>query len=248
MEKGAGWGVVEDVHRCSWKRSSEESTVKMPTASSKFTSFDLHQHLFIASIIFNFFVVYASSDLSIPQELEGGRGVGLRSLKSFKEKKTGTNMTFDCSPSGPCVPCQYSEKKDDTYRCSETGYRIPMKCTNIETQADEENDKKKQKGRNTLENTNDKLKLHVLVHDAEDTTTLIRQRYLLEESSNREDGSGVYITYRSCIPAINEEKLSVLGFEAIILLLLASSLFVIFRRKGTLVMPGAVRVPSNPRF
>lgn len=225
--------------------------MKMPTASSKFPSFDfhLHQHLFTAAIIFNFFVVYASSDLSIPQELEGGgRGVGLRSLKSFKEKKTGTNITFDCSPSGPCVPCQYSEKKDDTYRCSETGYRIPMKCTNIETQVDEENDKKRQKGRSNLENTKDKLKLHVLVHDAEDPTTSIRQRNLLEESSSRESGSGVYITYRSCIPAINEEKLSVLGFEAIILLLLASSLLVIFRRKGTLVMPGAVRVPTNPRF
>ncbi|KVI05568.1 uncharacterized protein LOC112525817 [Cynara cardunculus var. scolymus] len=221
----------------------------MPTASSKFTSFDLHQPLFIAAIIFNFFVVYASSDLSIPQELGGGRGrgVGLRSLKSFKEKKTGTNITFDCSPSGPCVPCQYSEKKDDTYRCSETGYRIPMKCRNLETQVDEENDKKRQKGRSTLENA-DKLKLHVLVHNAEDPTTLIRQRNLLEESSSREDGSGIYITYRSCIPAINEEKLSVLGFEAIILLLLASSLFVIFRRKGTLVMPGAVRVPTNSRF
>ncbi|KAJ9554378.1 hypothetical protein OSB04_018423 [Centaurea solstitialis] len=224
----------------------------MPKASSKF---DLqfhhhhhHHHLFISAILFNFFVVYASSDLSVPHELEGG-GVRLRSLKSFKEKKTGTNITFDCSPSGPCVPCEYSEKKDDRYRCSETGYRIPMKCMNPETPVDEENDKRRQKGRNNLENTNEKLKVHVLVHDAEDPAASIRHRNLLEKSSSSEDDeSGVYITYRSCIPAINEEKLSVLGFEAIILLLLASSLFVIFRRKGTLVMPGAVRVPTNPRF
>lgn len=29
---------------------------------------------------------------------------------SFKETPIGTNITYDCSPSGPCVPCTYSEK------------------------------------------------------------------------------------------------------------------------------------------
>ncbi|KAK1415695.1 hypothetical protein QVD17_31480 [Tagetes erecta] len=189
----------------------------MPTASSNFRSSLHFQHIFfIAAIAFNFFTL-SSSDLPVPHESEGGRGVGLRGLKSFKEKATGTNITFDCSPSGPCVPCAYSEKKDENYRCSETGYRIPMRCVKIET-PEEENENKKQKDRN-----------------------------LLEDSSNIEVGPEIYVTYRSCIPAVNEEKLSVLGFEGLMLMLLMSSSFVIFRRKGSLVMPGAIRLSTNPR-
>ncbi|KAJ6323719.1 hypothetical protein OIU76_011085 [Salix suchowensis] len=56
-------------------------------------------------------------------------GVGRRALLSFKETPHGTNLTFDCSPSGPCVPCAYSEKSDEKYRCSETGHRIPFQIT-----------------------------------------------------------------------------------------------------------------------
>lgn len=33
-----------------------------------------------------------------------------RALLSFKETPKGTNITFDCSPSGACLPCLYSEK------------------------------------------------------------------------------------------------------------------------------------------
>ncbi|KAL8218940.1 hypothetical protein R6Q57_022313 [Mikania cordata] len=186
------------------KFGKRKSPMKMPTASSKFQSSSL---VFIA---FNFLLVHSSSK-SILYESEA---VGvMRGLKSFKEISTATNTTFDCSPSGPCVPCLYSEKKDVTYRCSETGYRIPMRCVKI---ADEENENKKRNGR--------------------------------EDSSSIEAGSEIYATYRSCIPAVNEEKISVLGFEALMLLLLISSSFVIFRRKGSLVMPGALRLPTNPRF
>lgn len=38
---------------------------------------------------------------------------------------------------------------------------------------------------------------------------------LLADSSKSGGGTSAYVTYRSCIPAINEEKLSVLGFEVI---------------------------------
>nr|GEW71080.1 transmembrane protein, putative [Tanacetum cinerariifolium] len=66
-----------------------------------------------------FVVVYSStSDLSSssgPHQLRRGLKV------SFKE--SNSNVTFDCSPSGPCLPCQYHEKKDETFRCSETGYQ-----------------------------------------------------------------------------------------------------------------------------
>lgn len=36
---------------------------------------------------------------------------------------------------------------------------------------------------------------------------------LLADSSAKERKSEVYITYRSCIAAVNQEKLSVIGFE-----------------------------------
>lgn len=153
---------------------------------------------------------------------------------SFKE--SNSNVTFDCSPSGPCLPCQYSEKKDENFRCSETGYRIPMKCvkTSTATAADEETENSKHEGRADLQNT-----------DAQ-----VKERNLEDSSSSTiEVGSEIYITYRSCITPVNQEKLSVLGFEALMLLLLVGSSYVIFRRKGTLfMMPGAIRVPSNPRF
>ncbi|KAL9995357.1 hypothetical protein Hdeb2414_s0033g00717961 [Helianthus debilis subsp. tardiflorus] len=160
-------------------------------------------------VALNFMVIQSSSSSDL-EELRGRR----RGLKSFKEKATGTNTTFDCSPSGPCVPCLYHEKKDVSYRCSETGYRIPMRCVKIAV-VDEDKG-----GRN-----------------------------LLEDSSTIQVGPEMYLTYRSCVPAVNEEKLSLIGFEAImLLLLLISSSFVIFRRKGSLVMPGAIRLPTNPRF
>ncbi|XP_044489594.1 uncharacterized protein LOC123213992 isoform X2 [Mangifera indica] len=143
--------------------------------------------------------------------------VGQRLFMGFKETPRGSNRTFDCDPSGPCVPCVYSEKNDDKYRCSETGYRIPLKCVEIE----------------------DKI------------VTVVKNRSLLEDSSSSEGTPQAYITYRSCIPSINEEKLSVLDFESIVLcLLLISGSVVYLRRKRTAVMPGvgAGRIQANSRF
>lgn len=37
-------------------------------------------------------------------------GFGRRALLSFKETPRGSNVTFECSRSGPCVACLYSEK------------------------------------------------------------------------------------------------------------------------------------------
>lgn len=88
-----------------------------------------------------------------------------------------------------------------------------MKCAKVGTSIDEANENKRQKGRANLENANDKLKLHELMHNAEDSTASISQRNLLKDSSTMELGKVVYVTYRSCIPAVNEEKLSILGFE-----------------------------------
>ncbi|CAL5428951.1 unnamed protein product [Camellia sinensis] len=180
-----------------------------------------------------------STDLALGHESSRGRreeeevGIrGRRVLMGFKETPSGGNVTFDCSPSGPCVACLYSEKmaaccilnasrahecqcgeNDEKYRCSETGYRIPLKCVKIEAGTNQVNSKKAQPNRSTLENNSAKEKLHVMLHNAEESYTSIRQRSLLADSSTSVGGSQPYITYRSCIPPINEEKLSVIGFE-----------------------------------
>ena len=78
-------------------------------------------------------------------------------------------------------------QNDEKYRCSETGYRIPLKCVETGNGSKDKKSKKMQKTHSAIENT--------------------------EDSSTVEGGLEDYITYRSCIPAVNEEKLSVLGFE-----------------------------------
>ncbi|CAD6218150.1 unnamed protein product [Miscanthus lutarioriparius] len=108
-----------------------------------------------------------------------------RSLLGFVEAQG--NASYHCTPSGPCVPCQYSEKNDEKYSCSETGYRLPLKCVEAQNVTKEGNESK--------------------------------QRKILDDASTSggtkftSGGPKHYITYRSCVPLVGEEKLSVLSFE-----------------------------------
>ncbi|KAK4763695.1 hypothetical protein SAY87_013133 [Trapa incisa] len=169
----------------------------------------------------------------------------LRALLSFKETPRGINVTFDCSPSGACVPCLYPEKKLEKYRCSETGYRIPLRCVEVTDGAKA----KSVKGRSALDLLQDKA--GPLLHTGEETIS-VDHRTLLEDSSSVEDGRQSYTTYRSCIPASNVEKISVVSFEGgIFFLLLASSAFIYYRKKRSFItMPGVgmTRIPANARF
>ncbi|WCJ21750.1 hypothetical protein M5689_003881 [Euphorbia peplus] len=161
---------------------------------------------------------------------------GRRNLLGFKEKPAGSNLTFDCSPSGACVPCLYSEKSDEKYRCSETGYRIPLKCVEVKDGSKNGSKKKPQTSRSAIENSNEKENPSVMLHE----TSLNTTRSLLDGASTSENGSQAYITYRSCIPSVNEEKLSVIGFEGIVLcLFLISGSAVYFRKKQATTMSGA---------
>nr|GMD13412.1 Structural polyprotein [Ipomoea batatas] len=185
-----------------------------------------------SSAILLFFIVI--SVFSSPSLVESSGDVR-RMMMSFKETPNGGNVTFDCSPSGPCVPCAYSEKSDEKYRCSETGYRIPFKCEEIKDSSKEAESKKMQKTRSTLE-----------AHSYP-----IRQRSLLEDSSTSENGLRAYITYRSCITPVSEERLSVLGFEGIMmgLLMISGSAIYVKRKRANAVPGGApVRVPNSSRF
>ncbi|GKV14412.1 hypothetical protein SLEP1_g25297 [Rubroshorea leprosula] len=128
--------------------------------------------------------------------------VGRRVLMSFKETPEGTNVTFECSRSGSCDRCLYSEKVDEKYRCSETGYRIPFKCVEVQDATNGENTQKSQKDRSTFE-----------ISDS--SANAIKQRNLRDDSSTADGESQAYITYRSCIPPVDEEGLSVIGFEVL---------------------------------
>lgn len=190
----------------------------------------------VVVLLFSFiFLLRRSSASSIASQHER---IGQRVLMSFKETSKGTNRTFNCSPSGPCVPCVYSEKSDKKYRCSETGYRIPFKCVETDNGSKAENKEKSEKSRSNLE-----------ISASKENSS--KGRGLLDDSSTSKGGVRGYITYRSCIPAFNEEKLSVLGFEGMIFgLLLVSGSVIFLRKKRNVTMPGvaAVRIQTNSRF
>ncbi|XP_010941726.1 uncharacterized protein [Elaeis guineensis] len=191
----------------------------------------------------------ASASWCLAAEADGGGGGGGggakgRLLLSFKE--TQGNSSFQCSPSGPCLPCQYSEKNDEKYRCSETGYRVPLKCVEIQDSGKDET--------NRIQRRLSSLQEHSKAVQKKLLTAIsnYKWRKLLDDSSTSEGGKQSYITYRSCVPADDEEKLSVLGFEVIMVgLLLISGSVVYLRQKRTIVMPGvgAMRIQTNsPRF
>ncbi|KAH6756386.1 hypothetical protein C2S53_002685 [Perilla frutescens var. hirtella] len=187
--------------------------------------------------------LFLSGNLSLAHNSEL-IGIKRRILMGIKETPNGGNVTFDCSPSGPCIPCLRAEKNDEKYRCGETGYRIRLKCVPIGSGSKDSKSTKEEKKRSTLEFT----ELGINEHDGDLIISSTRQRRLLGDSSK--GGPRAYITYRSCIPAVNEEKLSVLGFEALMLaLLISSGSFIYFRRRRAAAPGGVpVRLPTSSRF
>jgi len=73
--------------------------------------------------------------------------------------------------------------------------------------------KKSHSGRLAMETFHKKVKGLDMLHEDAEPTKSMSVRALLDDSSKSKAGQGEYITYRSCIPALNEEKLSVIGFE-----------------------------------
>ncbi|KAI9111801.1 hypothetical protein K1719_017491 [Acacia pycnantha] len=179
------------------------------------------------------------------------RHVKGRFLLSFRENPSGSNFTFECSPSGLCVPCLYSEKGDNKYRCSETGYRIPFKCVEIKVSMKDSKRTKSQNVRMSLEVSENMDILNKALHHAREFTTSVKHRSLLDDSFTSANRSQAYITYRSCILPATEEKLSVVRFEVIaIFLFLVSGSTILLRKKKAAVMSGFAggRVQMNSRF
>ncbi|KAF5443226.1 hypothetical protein F2P56_035801 [Juglans regia] len=204
-------------------------------------------------LLLHFFLSIAVHTLGL-QRIGGSVGpenrIGRRVLLNFKETPRGSNATYECAPSGPCVPCLYSEKNEEKYRCSETVYRIPFKCVEIRDNSKDANVKNSHNSRFTLEISDKNTKLNGVLHDAGELTTSMRERSVLDDPSMLKSGLQAYTTYESCLPPVNEEKLSVLGFEGIVLcLLLISGTVVYFRRKRTIAMTGfGGRIQTNSRF
>ncbi|XP_058777211.1 uncharacterized protein LOC131651570 [Vicia villosa] len=186
------------------------------------------------------------------EDSQHGYGFGGRVLMSLKEKPAGSNFTFDCAPSGPCVPCIYSEKGDEKYRCSETGYRIPFKCEESKGSKKDAEKTNPKKTRTALEISSSIAKSHKVSHVFGAVKTSQPHRTLLDDSLASNNKSQAYVTYRSCIPADSEEKLSVLGFEGVVIfLLLISGTFVYLKKKRAAAMSGYVaagRGQPNSRF
>lgn len=173
------------------------------------------------------------------------------------------NATFKCLSSGPCVPCSYSEKSDEKYHCSETGYRIPYKCIELKTNFKEIN--REQIGKegypakdeieagisSEYKNDHSQSQQNRKINSQNDTTEGKNGnwRRLSETTESLEDGKQIRHIFSSCVPAADDEKLSVLGFEGIVLcLLLICSLVVYYRKKKSFVISGATRIPTNSRF
>ncbi|CAN6463737.1 unnamed protein product [Victoria cruziana] len=212
------------------------------------TPFSLAAHVLLLILS-----LWSSSSSSMVAEGAEGR----RQLRTFKELRG--NTTFKCSPSGPCVACHYSEKGDDKYHCSETGYRIPFKCTEFKHSL-EANGQKFHKGRIALEGASE---LYSSNHwDAYSTLQERKnfasperylRRRLLKDSSSKEENKPKqhYMIFRSCTPTVDEERLTILGFEGIVLCLLLVSYPIIYIRKKRTSLSsglGMLRIPTNARY
>lgn len=103
-----------------------------------------------------------------------------------------------------------------------------------------------------MEISNSSAKPHIVEHVYGELITSQSQRTLLDDSSASDNKSQAYVTYRSCIPADTEEKLSVLGFESVVIfLLLISGSFIYLRKKKAAAMSGYVaagRGQTNSRY
>ncbi|KAJ6769379.1 hypothetical protein OIU74_022937 [Salix koriyanagi] len=78
---------------------------------------------------------------------------------------------------------------DENYRCSETGYRIPFKCIEIEHEKKNENGKKhSQNGRSAVV-ISDNLNPHISLQDAASN----EGRILLDGSSSAKDGAQIIL-------------------------------------------------------
>ncbi|KAK4402883.1 hypothetical protein Sango_1029000 [Sesamum angolense] len=207
--------------------------------------------LVLPLLFFLFCSTHTLFSLADNSELRAVKG---RTLMSFKETPGGGNVTFDCSPSGPCIPCSRSEKSDEKYRCSETGYRIRLKCFPSGSGSKDSESIKERKPRATLEVTD----LGVNQHDTDVVISATRQehtRSFIQIESEQISPETILIE-RRCICSdflhrlLKEILVDAKDHEGTYVSFAAKQRsFIYFRRKrGSAIAGGApVRLPTNSR-
>eukprot|EP00850_Spirogloea_muscicola_P021260 SM000242S08496 [mRNA] locus=s242:187539:189136:- [translate_table: standard] len=165
-------------------------------------------------------------------------------LCSASEGSTDGGATATrCAPTGPCVHCDEAEKASEA-ACALTGYHQPVSCLKYANQTS--TDPERGLG-------NDKRKLAEEEQLASSSSWIVFRRTAsaLAKDVRRlradESVSQTYETYRNCLPS--ETGLSVLSFEALVLLTLGiCGPLVYHRRRRTMMLAGMTRVPSSTRF
>ncbi|KAJ8510446.1 hypothetical protein OPV22_000880 [Ensete ventricosum] len=191
--------------------------------------------------------------VALPKEVRGEGGFCLASKKPRGTPPSVARPLASASPASTprrmlsrIFRPSASDINDDKYRCSETGYRVPLKCVWIKD-GTEESSRNRTRRNLSLQEHASGVQRRLFT-----TISNYKWRALLAESSKLENEEESYITYRSCVPVDSNEKLSVLGFEVIMLvLLLISGSVVYMRQKRTAIMSGVapMRVSkSSPRF
>ncbi|KAH9318419.1 hypothetical protein KI387_020188, partial [Taxus chinensis] len=149
--------------------------------------------------------------------------------RKLGERVTEGNKSFDCSSSRLCFPCSYSEKSDEKYHCSETGHHMSHKCVEVQNNFKEVNKEGIEKDSYHMKDSSwDGITSGYKDVQLRNQQTEIRQgetltndtgnkdgnwRRLSETSQTLEDTKQIYHIFRSCVPAADEETLSIFGFE-----------------------------------
>jgi hypothetical protein len=176
-----------------------------------------------------------------------------QNLKQRSDEAEGNSTVLWCSP-GPCLACSASEKADPKLKCSPTGYHKIEQCVKDENGVPDLI-KNKDDGDGHLGASEDPIEGNNQNHlgetetagsdssDGDDTT--IKERSLV----GADDVSQKILIYRTCLPQDVKEKLSVFGFEGVVLLcLLLSAPAVHYRKKRATNTQGMQRIPSTSRF
>lgn len=180
----------------------------------------------------------------------------------FDRKETSGNSSLGCSASGPCTPCSYTEKSDDEkYHCSTTGYRQPYRCVELGENlfngdaSKETNQEHNRAGGSSLKTMSERV-LQDIEHDQErgidkqGLVGVVGRKLFEAEDVTTHDGQLVFHVFYSCVPTDDtDERLTVLGFEGIVLGLLAvSAPLIYYRRRRSFASSGMTRLSTNTRF
>lgn len=159
--------------------------------------------------------------------------------------QTHRNSTYECAPSGPCLICSSAERQSgDMFQCSDTNYHQAYKCTEIFASKVGSRKDASIQDRQTAEG--ERSRKH---GPSDERLAQPDHRLNTESASTYPAAADVYYIYNTCLPAAQEESLSVLGFEMIMLaVLVVCGPVVHYRKKKLYSANGMTRVPTSARF